>query len=368
MKPDYSIVIPYHSNLSLLTNCVNSLIKSVPEDVEIIIVANNSNPDELKISFPHSGIHIETYQEDLLYPKAVNIGVDMSRGAHVILCDADTYYIRDWFKELISCYQECQAAIVGSKLIFTNNNRVRDFGMGYNGYSWPHPFKNRPMSHPLVMKNRPFQSVCTASCIVNKASYQAIGGLDERLGYSYSDMDLCLRFLEYGKTVWGCGHAAVYHKGSSIMRDMSHYRKDIRGKFCELNSQRFKVDMEIYYKEGAAYYLETHSCEKEYIMIDMSTVYNKAWHFDILKDLLNIQIIDTYTFEQTPRDKLHIELYECIPPRIFTLNISLIYFVDNYTALMDNCIWRELRDDRNDIVMDRHGNIVSFSHISGHVE
>ena len=52
MKKKYSIVIPYHSNHLLLTNCISSLIKTIPVETEIIIVANNSNPIETDISFP----------------------------------------------------------------------------------------------------------------------------------------------------------------------------------------------------------------------------------------------------------------------------------------------------------------------------
>ena len=50
MKEKYSIVIPFHSNHLLLTNCILSLIKTVPAETEIIIIANNSNPKEIDIS------------------------------------------------------------------------------------------------------------------------------------------------------------------------------------------------------------------------------------------------------------------------------------------------------------------------------
>lgn len=364
MNFDCSIVIPFHSNINILTNCVDSLIKTTPDDTEIIIIANNRNPDEINISFPYPNVHVKKYNCELLYPKAVNIGVGETKSQNVILSDADTCYFGNWFQEMIRCYTKNKASIVGAKLIYTDNNTVRDFGMGYNGYNWPHPFKNLPSEHPLVMKNRIFQTVCTACCIINKEDFQMIGGLDERLGYSYSDMDLCLRFAQQGKKVWGCGHAAVYHKGSSIKRNMSHYKKDIRGKFFELNAQRFHIDMQIYYEESARYYFEKHNVNDEYILIDLSTIYNKSWHFDMLRDILNIAIKDIYSFEQPPRDKRHIELYESIPSYIFNLNIPLIYFVDNHTALSNNCIWQHLRHGHEDLVIDRHGNIVSFAQLS----
>ncbi len=364
MKEKYSIVIPFHSNHLLLTNCILSLIKTVPSETEIIIIANNSNPKEIDISYPYSNIRIYKYEQDLMYPKAVNLGISLAGSDNIILSDADTYYTKDWFNQITFCYRETEAAIVGAKLLFTDNNRVRDFGMGFNGYNWPHPFKNRLNNHPLVIENRPFQSVCTASCLINREKCEKIGGFSEELGFSYSDMDLCLRFLEKGYSVWGCGKAEVYHKGSSTKRDFSHYRKDIRGKFFERNSLRFKIDMQIYYEQSSIYFKGKSLLKKEYVLIDLSSVYNKEWHYDLIRELLEISILDYYSFEQTSRDLRNLELYENIPSYIFHLKAPLIYFVDNYTSLQNNSLWRLLRDEPNDLVIDRHGNIELFVNLS----
>lgn len=364
MNSEYSIVIPFHSNISLLHCCVKSLRNSAPNDIEIIIVANNRNQDELNINLNRENITVLKFNEDLFYPRAVNIGVEAAKGCRVLLCDADTFYTGRWFEPLTNCSRQNHAAIVGSKLLFTGTRRVRDFGMGFNGYNWPHPFKNRLPNHPLVLQDRPFQAVCTASCIIDKSAFQQIGGLSEELGFSYSDMDICLRFLEKGLPVWGCGQSAVFHKGSSISRDMSHYRKDTRGKFCERNAQRFTVDMGLYFEESAAHYKQRYSVRNEYVLVDLSSVYNKEWHAQIIQNVLGCRIVDQYMFEQTPRDIPHIDLYETVPSYVFQLSVPLIYFVDNYTSLQDNALWLELRDSPNDIIVDRHGNIEAFSRTS----
>ena len=364
MNTEYSIVIPFHSNISLLQCCVKSLRSSAPDNIEIIIVANNQDPKAIDIDLAEINVTILKFDRDLFYPKAVNIGVDAAKGSHILLCDADTFYIGKWFEPLTECCRKHHAAIVGSKLLFTGTRRVRDFGMGFNGYNWPHPFKNRLPNHPLVVRDRPFQAVCTASCIIDKSAFQQIGGLSEELGFSYSDMDLCLRFLERDMPVWGCGRAPVFHKGSSIHRSMSHYRKDTRGKFCERNAQRFTVDMGSYFEESATYYKQQHSVLDEYVLVDLSSIYNKDWHMQVIQDVLNCRIVDQYMFEQTPRDIPHIDLYESIPSYVFQLNIPLIYFVDDYTALQDNALWMNLRDNSNDIIVDRHGNIEAFAQTS----
>ena len=44
----YSVIIPFHSNLNLLTLCIESLIKTLnASESEIIIVDNNANGSQI---------------------------------------------------------------------------------------------------------------------------------------------------------------------------------------------------------------------------------------------------------------------------------------------------------------------------------
>ena len=44
-----SIIITYHKNKDMLLFCLNRLLKTTPDDVEILIIGNNVNRAELDV-------------------------------------------------------------------------------------------------------------------------------------------------------------------------------------------------------------------------------------------------------------------------------------------------------------------------------
>lgn len=73
-----SIIIPYYKNKQELYFTLNLLFKSIPQDIEVIVVANNSNSYELDITYPNC--KILKFNQALLYSKAANIGVQNATG------------------------------------------------------------------------------------------------------------------------------------------------------------------------------------------------------------------------------------------------------------------------------------------------
>ena len=70
----YSVIVPFHSNLNLLTLCIDSLLKTLDaSESEIIIVDNNANGSQIDPKW-ELGKHckIITRESNLMYPKAIN--------------------------------------------------------------------------------------------------------------------------------------------------------------------------------------------------------------------------------------------------------------------------------------------------------
>lgn len=355
---NYHIIIPYHSNFSTLATCVNSLLLTTPKEIDIMILANNKDDKELNISFESSRVKIVKVNKNLYYPKAVNMAISLSEKEHIILSDSDTIYYGDWFINLVNCYKSSSnIGIVGSRIIYTNDGRIRDFGMGFNGYNFPHPFRNRKRDHPLVSNNRQFLAVCTCSCILNKSKFLDVGGFEEDLEYSYSDIDLCLKFREKGYEVWGCAKSDVYHQGKTVVTNIQHYSSETKARLIYLNARRLPIDFSYAFIESANYFLENQTIEKQFVLLDLTSICNKAWHYNLFIENLNIKLLDIINFEQTNRDMKHIDLYRNISYPIYNYNTPLIYFVDDYTSIKNNELWFKLRNYKDDIVIDRHGNI-----------
>lgn len=360
----YSIIIPYHSNQNLLKVCLQSLLNSVPNDVEIIVVANNSNEQELQINLPDARCRLIKVKHELFYPKAINLGVEHARGDIMIFCDADIYCTPGWFQKLTNFYNSRpDIGYCSSKLLDPADGSIIDFGIGFTAYNSPHPFKGRPADFSLVGQNIRVQAACAANSIIAKEVFIELGGFDERLVHSYSDIDLCLRLRERGLGTYCVHDSLVYHKGSStIGSGMSNSLKgDTKGYYMALNAHRIKIDMDRYYSMAIEEQRRTKlKLSSEYYLVDLTTIADKQWHYDMFSELMKTRWTDRYNCPYRERDAVHISLYELFDSNIRNLRFPILFFTDDYRALRNNDIWCHLRDCSRDWVIDRNANILPF--------
>lgn len=363
----YSVIIPYHSNRTYLFNCINSLTSTMPNDVEIIIVANNSNKKELDIKCDYSNCKILKFDYELMYPKAINMGAQEAKGNTLIFCDADTYYLENWFDALTTLYHSDDSiGYCSSKLVNPKDKKIIDFGIGFTNYNSPHPFKGQNIDYELVRNNIFVQAACAANSIIDKKLYFDIGMFDERLVHSYSDIDLCLRLKDKGYKTCCAANSIVYHQGgSTIGSGMSEALKsDTKGIYMAINSNRIDIDMNKYYKQAADYFMKAVGpfC-KEYLCIDFTTVADKQWHYSLFEDIFGCKLSDVFNKPFKTRDASHIPLYYELDSNISALNYPIMYFVDDFQSLKLNSLWKDIRNTDKDIIVDRNANILTFDMI-----
>ena len=63
-----SIIITYHKNKDMLLYCLDRILKTTPNEVEILIIGNNINKSELDIDIPNSRCKYLKYPQNLQYP------------------------------------------------------------------------------------------------------------------------------------------------------------------------------------------------------------------------------------------------------------------------------------------------------------
>lgn len=99
IKINYSFVIPHHNTPDLLMRLIDSIPQR--EDIEIIVVDDNSSPDKkANVSrLDVQTIYINETQSKGA-GKARNIGMDASVGKWLLFADADDFYIPDFIKIL----------------------------------------------------------------------------------------------------------------------------------------------------------------------------------------------------------------------------------------------------------------------------
>jgi GT2 family glycosyltransferase len=358
---EYTLIVPYHSSLSFLRLCLESIEKTVPPDVERLLVINNSSP-EVPPWIP-SSFRCFTIASNLGYSAAINVGAREARGKHLIFCDADTFYFGDWFHCLTRFFKATQrVGMASSKLVDPGSGLVSDYGIGFTKYNAPHPFIDNHPNVAFLKEPRRVQAACSANMIIERKIFEELGMFDEELLNFYADIDLCLRINEMGLECWVIPDSVVFHRGNSAQSNRSAYRADVKGAFMGKNSHRFFPDMDIYFREslssfGAERCLRT----KGHLLVDLTTIVDKAWHYDLFKQYIDLKSF--YEYGVRDRDNLHIALIDLLGFNLSSSAIPIIYFVDRSLSLRLNKLWLILRERQDDLVIDRNANITTLAQL-----
>lgn len=364
-----SIIIPYHKDKEMIRYNLKALVSTIPSDVEIIIVGNNYNKEELNVEFPYSNCKYYTVDKNLYYPKAINYGVAQSTGDILTFYDPDVFALPNWYEPLLEYINKPFVGAVSSKLINPCTGRIIDFGMYYTEFNAVHSLIGAKPDHPLAQFDRKVQSACSAVLMTKRELFEAVGGMNNNLPYSHTDMDYCLKLQERGYETWVVADSSVYHKGSSDKSNSKSYAfhylsADSKGLFYADNYNRFKLDFKQWFETSWEYFRKTHAnYPRKYMLLDFSTVYNREDYYQVISEL-DIIIMDTQFITMASRDCDNIYLHQCVPFGLIDLSMPILYFVDLFTSLTDNDLWFKNRDISQDVVIDRHGNIYSLQEIA----
>jgi glycosyltransferase involved in cell wall biosynthesis/peptidoglycan hydrolase CwlO-like protein len=225
-SPLVSLIIPTRNGLSLVKQCINSIVhKTTYKNYEIIIVDNNSDDPEtlayLAEVASDSRIHVLRDERPFNFSALNNSAVSHARGTYLGLINNDIEVISpQWLDEMMSLAAQPGVGAVGARLWYPNDTLqhggvISGIG-GVAGHSHKHlPRGNRGyFSRAQLIQT---MSVVTAACLVIKKSiYREVAGLDEiNLKIAFNDVDFCLRVREAGyRNIW-TPYAELYHHESA---------------------------------------------------------------------------------------------------------------------------------------------------------
>ena len=359
-----TIIIPYHSNFRLLCACYQSLKKTIDSDTDILVVANNSDKKYLNIDKNLIDCKIIKVNENLFYPSAINYGAYNAKGDVLIFADADTYYSdNEWQSNLLyPLFNENDVGYTGAKLLNPKNGRIIDFGIACTAYNFPHPFKNRYPDYPLTLKNYDSFGTCAACSAIFKDVFLQLGGFDNKLVHSYSDIDLSIRLRRCGLKTKSVHNSIVFHQGAStIGSGMSeNLKEDTKGIFCAKNADKLIENMHEYINISGKFFKKKYNYSKQFICVDISTIADSKKYIEEYSKVLSIDILYIYHMPYKVRDAEQIDLINTLDYNFRAMKTPILYFTDNYLALNNNSVWYNYRDCSQDIVIDRNFNITSL--------
>jgi len=226
---DLTVVIANYNTRELLRNCLDSVYRYTEGiTLEVICVDGNSPDGSAEIvaeKFPE--VRLIRNESNESYARSVNKGLRLARGRYACLLDSDTLLIQNAFEPLVRFMDENpDVAVCGPKLLNPDGS-VQHHIRGFASLSvfllqtlnWHKLFPksklmNRYYNTDLdYSKAQPVQSIGTSVYVIRRATWEAVGLLDERFRWAMPDLSYNYTLHRLGYKVYYTPCAQVIHFG-----------------------------------------------------------------------------------------------------------------------------------------------------------
>lgn len=227
--PGLSVVVVSYNTADLLQRCLNSVFRCPPPRLEVIVVDNASSDDSaarVRAGFPQ--VTLLANGANLGFAAAVNQGLTVSRGRHVLLLNPDCEVLGDSLLVLVRLLDEQpDVGAAGGRLYYPDGSfqhaafrfptllmsffdffplHTRLYESRWNG-RYPRSWYDRAfdIDHPLG-----------AFLAVRRQALDQVGAMDERFFMYCEEMDWCYRIKRAGwRICYFPGVQAIHHSGQS---------------------------------------------------------------------------------------------------------------------------------------------------------
>jgi len=225
--PLVSLIIPTKNGFSLLSRCIESILrKTTYQNYEILVIDNNSDDKKTlsylqKLNDENDNITIIRDERPFNYSALNNEAVKLANGEILGLLNNDVEVISpEWLSEMVAIALQPGTGAIGARLWYPNNT-LQHGGViiGLGGVA-AHSHRGMPRNEygyfGRASLTQNFSAVTAACLVIRKSIFNEVGGLNENdLKVAFNDVDFCLRVQEAGyRNVW-TPFAELYHHESA---------------------------------------------------------------------------------------------------------------------------------------------------------
>ena len=222
---ELSIVIVNYKTWDKLAFCLDSILKQIEIEIQVIIVDNNSNDNKFFVfQQKYKWVTWIENSKNYGFAKACNIGIENAISKWYLFLNPDTILEPKSIHSLINyCNEKTEHRIIGIKQLNENKKNSNSYGLFLNFWSLS------GLIRPLIrLKKGSYKSINSKEIanpdwisgsfiMIRKKDFELINGWDESYWMYYEDMDLCKRAKKINLKVsllnnWSCIH---FHGASS---------------------------------------------------------------------------------------------------------------------------------------------------------
>jgi len=228
-KPISVIMVTYMTGPALLES-INAVIAD-PDIFELILVDNGNTADARQrlsqLVMKHDHVRLLQGHGNIGFARACNYGARLARGEYFLFLNPDALVTEGAARHMADCGKVLNIPwVTGGMLKGVNGREQRG---GRRGHLTPlsalvsfTPLHKFPMfnsihkeTEALPKAPKSYATVSGACLMMNRASFDVLGGFDEEYFLHVEDIDICHRARSAGGEVYFVPEAAVMHYGST---------------------------------------------------------------------------------------------------------------------------------------------------------
>ncbi len=224
MRPSVSIIIPHWNGIDVITECLESLHKTIYPNIETIVVDNNSTDESVKHirkNFPNVIIFENEQNEG--YAGGCNRGAEIAKGEYLLFLNNDTIHEPNWIEPLVQLLEKNpRTSAVQPKLLNYYQKNLFDYAGAAGGmmdilvfpFARGRIFNEQEIDTNHYNSNKEVFWSSGTAFLVRKTAFEIAGKFDELFFAHMEEIDLCWRFHLLGFDVWCEPRSVVYHKNA----------------------------------------------------------------------------------------------------------------------------------------------------------
>lgn len=212
-----SIIIVNHNKRDLLRECLDSLKGQGVKDIEVIVIDNASSDRSVEmVSAYYPEVRLIQNARNLLFCKAYNQGIDISKGSFVLCINNDVILDKDYLKEaLFSIGLNKEIGMISGKILRMDEKTIDSTGLflGRNRKAIERGYGKKDIGQ--YDKPGYVFGASGAAMFLRKSMLLDVrdsnGYFDETFKIYYEDLDLCWRAQKKGWKTYYNPKAVAYH-------------------------------------------------------------------------------------------------------------------------------------------------------------
>jgi len=233
-SPSVALVILNWNGKDLLEQFLPGVVKSVYENIQIIVGDNASNDDSVVfVTDNYPKVRIVQNDKNYGFAEGYRRILDQVEADYYVLLNSDVEVSENWIEPVISLMEsDPMIAAAQPKIKCQKNKTFFEYAGAAGGYLDMHgyPFCRGRIFDTIEVDSGQYNDAkeifwaSGAALFIRSGKWKEVGGLDPDFFAHMEEIDLCWRLKNLGYKVVYCPDAEVYHVGGGTLDANNPYK------------------------------------------------------------------------------------------------------------------------------------------------